>query len=97
MTLTVESVDLVPILIVKTLLWEVLPVAINLNLNRLVVVYRHPILVFLGDAHHFFESQIPLEVVVSIGVVAEEVDEELNLRYPAARDEWIHEHLIHHG
>jgi hypothetical protein len=97
MPLPIKGVNLIFLIIIKTLLGEILVVAIDLNLDWGVMVHLHSFFVVLGSAHHLIISKVPNKMVVGLCVVMEKVHEQAVLRDPAAGDRRIHKVLVEHG
>jgi hypothetical protein len=64
MSLTVESINLVLLIIIKAFLREVLVIAINFYFDRFVVMHWFSIFIILWNTHHLSELGIPNKMIM---------------------------------
>ena len=96
MALTVESVDLVLLIIVKAFLRKVLVIAIHFYRDCLVMMHWFSLFIILWNAHHLSEPGIPNKVIVSPCVVMEQIYKESEFADPATSDVGVYKFLVHH-
>lgn len=97
MSLTVESINLVLLIIIKAFLREVLVIAINFYFDRFVVMHWFSIFIILWNTHHFSEPGIPNKMIMCFCMVMEQIHKESEFADPATSDIGVYEFLIHHG
>jgi len=95
--LTVESVDLVLLIIVKAFLREILVIAIHFYCDCLVMMHWFSVFIILRNTHHLSEPGIPNKVIMSLSVVMKQIHKDSEFADPATSDIGVYEFLVHHG
>ena len=96
MALTVESIDLVLLIIVKAFLREVLVIAIHFDCDCFIMMHWFSVFIILRNTHHLSEPGIPDKVIMSPSVVMEQIHKEPEFANPATSNIGVYEFLIHH-
>jgi hypothetical protein len=98
MTLPIKTVNLIFILVIKTLVWKVFIVApLNLECDGVIMVHLYSCFIELRLTNHPLVGDVPDKMKMRVSIAMEEVYKNFVLCDPAACDEWIRKVIIDHG